>query len=131
MYNDHTGDVEGGGFFRISDANRAARNDELQYRFFDGDHIYLASGTLIRVEVISPKGLPDDAVFANGLFIHCGDMSSSRAQCEIYRPDGSEYFSGSFVADTVLGGNSRDGFKFFDLSDRTINLLSGGALVSR
>jgi hypothetical protein len=131
VYNDHTGDVEGGGFFQLSGVHRAARLDELKYRFFDGDRIYVHAGTLERVEPITPSGIPKGSVFTNGLFIHCVEVASGSTQCEVYRPDGSEYYKGSFVADTALGGKIQDGYKFFDLSDRTIHLVSGGALVSR
>ena len=37
VYNDYTGDVAGGGFFRLADANRAAARDELRFQFFDGE----------------------------------------------------------------------------------------------
>jgi hypothetical protein len=131
VYNDQTGDVEGGGSFQLSGPNRAAREDELQYRFFDGHRIYIAAGTLVPVEPTRPGGIPKDSVFANGLFIHCGDVTSGRTQCEVYRPDGSEYFKGFFVPDAALGGQVEDGYKFFDLSDRTLHLVGGGALVAR
>jgi hypothetical protein len=131
VYDDHTGDVAGGGFFRLSDLNRAARRDELQYRFFDGDRIYVESGTLVPVKPITPTSIPKGSVFANGLFIHCGTMISRTTQCRVYRPDGSEYFEGSFVADAALDGKIQDGYKFFDLSNRKIHLIGGGALVAR
>jgi hypothetical protein len=131
VYNDYTGDVAGGGFFQLSGLNRAARKDELKYRFFDGDRIYLAAGVLIPVEPVRPSGIPKGSMFVNGLFIQCDQVSSGTTTCAIYRPDGSGYFKGVFVPDATLGGKVEDGYKFFDLSDRTIRLAGGGALVSR
>jgi hypothetical protein len=129
VYNDSTGDVAGGGFFRLSGANRAARADELQFQFFDGDDISLSVGTLVPVPPIRPHGIPQDSMFANGLFIYCSKVVSSKTDCSIYRPDGSDYFRGTFVADSA--STDKLDYKFFDLSDRTINLVGGGALVAK
>jgi hypothetical protein len=130
-YNEYTGNVEGGGFFQLSGLKRAAHQDELHYRGFDGDRIYLTTGVLEPVKPIKPDAVPNDSTFANGLFIRCGNQVSDRVQCAIYRPDGSQYFYGSFVSDVKLGGKVTDGYKFFELSNRTINLESGGALVAK
>jgi len=129
VYNDHTGDVAGGGFFRLADTNRAATHDELRFQFFDGeDRIEVEGHTLVRVQPVRPTGLPPDAVLTNGLFISCGQIVSGRTDCSIYRPDGGKYFSGRFASDA---GNPKLEYKFFDLSTRTIYLLGGGTLVAR
>ena len=129
VYNDYTGDVAGGGFFRLADANRAATRDELRFQFFDGeDRIEVEGHTLVRVPPIRPIGLPPGAVLANGLFISCGQIVSGSTDCSIYRPDGGKYFNGRFVADT---GTTKLEYKFFDLSDRTIYLVGGNTLVAR
>ena len=129
VYNDHTGDVAGGGFFRLADANRAATRDELRFQFFDGvDRIEVEGHTLVRVQPVRPNGLPPDAVLTNGLFISCGKIVSGSTDCSIYRPDGGKYFSARFVADA---GTPKLEYKFFDLSDRTIYLVGGDTLVAR
>lgn len=118
VYNDHTGDVAGGGFFRLADTNRAATRDELRFQFFDGeDRIEVEGHTLVRVQPVRPNGLPPDAVLTNGLFISCGQIVSDSTDCSIYRPDGGKYFSGRFVADAQTPKLES---KFFELSDRTI-----------
>jgi hypothetical protein len=85
VYNDATGDVAGGGFFRLSGPNRAARLDELRFQFFDGDHIALSAGTLISVQPIRPPEIPQNSAFANGLFISCNKVVSVTTECSIYR----------------------------------------------
>ncbi len=128
VYNDHTGDVEGGGFFRLADTNRAATRDELRFQFFGGeDRIELEGHTLVRVQPVRPIGLPHNAVLTNGLFISCGQIVLGSTDCSVYRPDGSTYFRGRFLADT---GTPKLEYKFFDLSDRTIYLVGGGTLVA-
>jgi hypothetical protein len=131
VYNDYTGDVDGGGFFRLSGLNRPARADELQYLFFDGDLIHIASGTLVPVEPIRPNAVPNSSAFANGLFIYCGETISNKTECSIYRPNGSQYFKGSFSVDPTPTTEIKHEYKFFGLSERTIYLESGGALVAR
>jgi hypothetical protein len=129
VYNDATGDVAGGGFFRLSGANRAARLDELRFQFFDGDNIVLSVGALIPVPPIRPPDMPQKSVFANGLFISCDKVVSGTTECSIYRPNGSVYFRGLFAVESAT--TDKLNYKFFDLSDRTIYLVGGGALVAR
>lgn len=128
-YNDHTGDVEGGGFYQLSGERRAARRDELRYAFFDGDEIHLSrGGVLAPVAPLKPSNIAPSAMFANGLFIDCAP-SSGDLHCTIHRPDGGEYFRGIFHAESAADVSG--GYKFFDLSDRSIHLVGGGALVSK
>jgi hypothetical protein len=129
VYNDRTGDVEGGGFFRLADANRAATRDELRFQFFEGeDSIEVEGHTFVRVQPVRPNGLPPDAVLTNGLFISCRQIISGSTDCSIYRPDGGKYFSGRFV---THAGAPKLEYKFFDLSDRTIYLVGGDTLIAR
>jgi len=62
-----TGDVEGGGFFRLSSLNRAASSAELKYSSFDGDRIELASGTLVPIEPIRPGSIPAPRPTVSGI----------------------------------------------------------------
>jgi len=131
VYNDHTGDVVGGGYFRLRGVNHAARRSELQFRFFDGHTIALSGGTLMPVQPVPSTAIPKTAVFANGLFIDCREVASRLANCSIYRPDGAMYFEGTFAPDTTPSGELEFNFKYFDLTDRTIYMENGGSLVAR
>ncbi len=133
VYNDSSGDVEGGGFFQLKQSHRAAQTGELKFEFFDGEKIELAGGSwLAPVQAVRPEPIPSNATFANGLFISCEDLRSGTAHCSIYRPDGALYFEGRFSLEA--GPSAERGhwrYKFFSLSDRTISLEGGGSMVSK
>ncbi len=132
-YNDSTGDVEFGGFFRFSAAGRAARTNELKFEYFNGESVHLASGNvLVAIKPIRPEGIPKGSVFTNGLFIYCDHPESATTDCSIYRPDGGLYFKGMFAFEGEPGTELRERtYKFFDLSTRTISLEGSGTLVSK
>ncbi len=132
-YNESTGDVKGGGFFQLSGPARAARSDELRFRAFDGDRIYLEKGMLIPTQPIRPDAIPRNSVLTDGLFISCRDEGSLKTDCSIYRPDGGLYFKGEFIftGQRKTGVKDEFSYKFFDLSDRTIYLEGGDTYVAR
>lgn len=131
MYNDFTGDVEGGGFFQLKGLRRAALANELNYDGTDNERIYLAHGKiLVPVQPIRPEAVPATSIFAGGLFISCGEPQSARTVCWIYRPDGGVYFQGTFSFEGERPYGERNP-KYFSLSDRTIYLLGGDSFVSK
>ena len=133
IYNDSTGDVNGGGFFQLSGLHRAAQANELKFDFFDGERIELTGGNcLVPVQPIRPEHIPPTSIFANGLFISCDEPESARTDCSIYRPDRSLYFQGKFTFEGEGGAEHGDRqYKFFDLSSRTVSVNGGGTLLSK
>ena len=133
IYNETTGDVEGGGDFVLRGSGRAANKTELKYDGSDNVRIYLQGGKILEpISVIRPPGIPSDAAFAVGLFISCRiDQSTNSNPCSFFRPDGTLYFAGQFQ----LSGKKRAAtrvelsYKFFSLSDREVFLNGGGSLV--
>jgi hypothetical protein len=132
IYNDSTGDVEGGGFFQLLGLHRAALPNELRFRSFDGERIDLPGGQmLVAVQPLRAPGIPPTSIFATGPFVSCGEPQSAITDCSIYRPDGGLYFQGKFAFEGAQASYRDRNPKFFNLSSRTIFLVGGGMLVSK
>ncbi|HXX17853.1 MAG TPA: hypothetical protein VEJ46_00480 [Candidatus Acidoferrum sp.] len=94
------GDVYMTGMYHLERTDKAAPPEMLQFRFADGEHIYLKSGDVLAAVVrAAPSNIPKTAQRTkNGVYVACSRLDRITLQCHAFDSAGREIGSGRYRA---------------------------------